>query len=388
MIGRASHFLQPRTRNFYQALVDELDPSRQLRFGVLELAGQPIAYHFGFELDRKLVWYQSAFDVGYWEYSPGEVLLGELLRYARERGLREFDFTIGREAYKSRYANQYTENFFVYFDGDSNRIQSRLDHTVHQAQAGFRSIKQSLERRPHARRVIKRNALRMSALLVRARHFLKRGSLVRLSLKAAIALIRNSVWERDELLFFSHTREFPRNGAGPGRRSGSYLRISKGKLGDLAVLSLENPGFLDRTRLNEYRRRLRQGDQVYIGRQGISIAAVAWLGARREIVDSESCTRCRTPLESPALMIYDCRSAPNVPEGEVYDELVAVLAEEAAIQGFDAFTHCSFLSRASRTRMEAAGLRLRRCMIHLKILHWIHHGWTVRTADSLPGPRT
>lgn len=382
MIGRSSHFLQPATRHFYAALVEELDASRQLRFGVLELAGQPIAYHFGFELDGKFIWYQSAFDVDYWECSPGEVLLGELLRYAGENGLREFDFTVGGEAYKGRFANQFRENFIVYLYSPSNRIWSYLDHTVRQVQKSFRRAKQILERRPRTRRAIKRNALQVSTLFGRAHHLFKREGLLRLSLRAATAA-RNSVWARDELLFFSPTKQLQRTEAGLRGSDNSDLRIAKGTLGDLAVLSLENPGFLDRTKLSEYRTRLRDGDQVYIGRQGTTIAVVAWLGPRTEIASFDFCARCRTPLNSRALMIYDCKLAPNLHEHRFHDEMLAALAWEAAVQGIDAFTHSSVLSGTSRTSIERVGFRLSHRMTHRKVLHWVHHGWISQTADPL-----
>jgi CelD/BcsL family acetyltransferase involved in cellulose biosynthesis len=387
MTGRASHFLQQETRHFYEALVAELDPFHQLRFAVLELDGHPIAYHFGFELDKRFIWYQSTFDVAYWEYSPGEVLLGELLRYAREFGLREFDLTIGGEAYKTRFANQSRENFVVYLDGHSNPIRSQLDQTVRHAQGGFRRVKQILERRTRARRVIKQNALRIKTLFGRAHHFLRQESLLRLGLRVATAVIRNAIWARDEMLFFSRTKYVLGTEAGLPTGPEGDLLISKGSLGDLAVLSFENPRFLDRTKLDEYRRRLRGGDQVYIGRQGTDVAVVAWLGARSEITAFELCPRCKMLLDSPALLIYDCKSAPNLREHRVYEEVLAALAREAAIQGIDAFTHSSVLSGASRTKIEEVGFRLRHRMIHLRILHWFHHSWILRAADSLPQPQ-
>lgn len=96
--------------------MDELDPSSELRFAVLELDGRPLAYHFGFESKRTYLWYKPAFDVGFWKYSPGEVLLRNLLRYARDSELREFDFTIGDESFKQRFANCRKENLAIYVE--------------------------------------------------------------------------------------------------------------------------------------------------------------------------------------------------------------------------------------------------------------------------------
>ena len=47
-------------------------------------------------------WYES----GEWaRYSPGRLLLEHLLESSFEQGLREFDFTIGDEPYKSAFCN-------------------------------------------------------------------------------------------------------------------------------------------------------------------------------------------------------------------------------------------------------------------------------------------
>ena len=121
---RPLQFQRPRSRAFYRALVDELEPSSELRFAVLELDGRPVAYHFGFESKQTYVWYKPTFDVGLWKYSPGEVLLRNLLRYARDSGLREFDFTIGDEAFKHRFANCRKENLAIYLERNPGNVRS------------------------------------------------------------------------------------------------------------------------------------------------------------------------------------------------------------------------------------------------------------------------
>lgn len=117
-------FQRPRSRAFYQALADELDPSSELRFAVLELDGRPVAYHFGFESKRSYLWYKPTFDVGFSKYSPGEVLLRNLLRYARDSELREFDFTIGDEQFKHRFANCRKENLAIYLERHPASVRS------------------------------------------------------------------------------------------------------------------------------------------------------------------------------------------------------------------------------------------------------------------------
>ena len=103
--GVRSQFLDSAPRAMMRALVEELDPARQLRFCALELDGRAIAYHFGFQRAGKLIFYVPTFDVNYWGDSPGDVLLRNLFKYAQKEKLSEFDFSIGDEAYKERFAN-------------------------------------------------------------------------------------------------------------------------------------------------------------------------------------------------------------------------------------------------------------------------------------------
>jgi len=155
MTARKSHFLEPETRHFYETLVADLDPLCRLRFGVLELDGRPIAYHFGFQVNRKFIWYQPTFNVDYWDYSPGEVLLGELLQYVQGNGIREFDFTVGGEAYKRRFANHIRQNFTLYCDRRPRGLQTRFDRFMRQTKQCSRRVKESLEQRPRARGALK-----------------------------------------------------------------------------------------------------------------------------------------------------------------------------------------------------------------------------------------
>lgn len=108
-LGAQSQFLSPEWRTFYSALVNELDPKKELRFSILELDGHPIACHFGFECRESLTLYKPTFDTNFANLSPGDVLLDKLLSYAGTRHLKEVDFTIGRESYKQHFTNQSSE---------------------------------------------------------------------------------------------------------------------------------------------------------------------------------------------------------------------------------------------------------------------------------------
>ena len=106
LAGDRSIFEDEARRTFFKSLVDRLDPRAQLRFAVVELDGRPVAYHLGFEQDGVFVWYKPAFDAKMATDSPGEVLLLNLFEYVGQRGLSVFDFTVGEEAFKDRFATE------------------------------------------------------------------------------------------------------------------------------------------------------------------------------------------------------------------------------------------------------------------------------------------
>jgi CelD/BcsL family acetyltransferase involved in cellulose biosynthesis len=111
--GRRSGFLRSDYRAFYQNLVEALDVSEELRFSVLEVNGNAAAYHFGFDLGQKYLFYKPTFDIDLWDYSPGQVLLFKLLEWCRTSDTRAFDFGEGPETYKYRYANATRNNVTI-----------------------------------------------------------------------------------------------------------------------------------------------------------------------------------------------------------------------------------------------------------------------------------
>jgi CelD/BcsL family acetyltransferase involved in cellulose biosynthesis len=124
--GVRSQFLDAAPQAMIRALVAELDPVRELRFGALELNGRAIAYHFGFQHADKFFFYAPSFDVNHWDDSPGDVLLRHLFQYAQTEKLSEFDFTIGDEAYKDRYANHVGKTWSVYFYRSPRQLRTQV----------------------------------------------------------------------------------------------------------------------------------------------------------------------------------------------------------------------------------------------------------------------
>jgi CelD/BcsL family acetyltransferase involved in cellulose biosynthesis len=101
-----SLFREADHRAFYRRLVEAADETGWLRFTTVEWNGEAIAYHFGFCDRGRYLWYKPSFAIRHARYSPGEVLLRHLILAAADEGARCFDFGIGDEPFKSRFANR------------------------------------------------------------------------------------------------------------------------------------------------------------------------------------------------------------------------------------------------------------------------------------------
>lgn len=111
-----SLFKKEKNRLFYKALFFKLLPVGWVLFSVLELNGNPIAFHYGFDYQSKLIWYKPSFDINYQNHSPGILLMRFLILHALDTGRSELDLTIGNEPFKARFSNftRHNENMYVF----------------------------------------------------------------------------------------------------------------------------------------------------------------------------------------------------------------------------------------------------------------------------------
>lgn len=76
---------------------------------VIETGGKPIAAHLGFVDAERFYYYVPAYDPDYQAFSPGNILMFELLRRACELGAPVFDLLRGDYAYKWRLTDKAVE---------------------------------------------------------------------------------------------------------------------------------------------------------------------------------------------------------------------------------------------------------------------------------------
>lgn len=100
-----SLFVNEQNRVFYRLLTSALEAEGWLLFTVVQLEEQPIAFHYGFDYQRAVLWYKPSFDVAHASCSPGLLLVRALIDYAIDNGRAELDFTVGDEPFKARFTN-------------------------------------------------------------------------------------------------------------------------------------------------------------------------------------------------------------------------------------------------------------------------------------------
>jgi CelD/BcsL family acetyltransferase involved in cellulose biosynthesis len=283
--GRRSQFLGQSYVMFCEYLAQDLDPARQLRFSVLEIAGKPVAYHLGFAINGKYLFYKPTFDIEYWDYSPGQVLLVHLLESLRRSNMREFDFGQGGEAYKYRYANVCRGNrtYTIYRPGLGGRIKRMWTQAASAARAEARA---AIEKRPALERI----PLRVQGI---ARQ-IAAGDVMRPARRRLRTL--------------------------PDAQSASpAVRLREVTLSELAQHAAGAPAFLSAAALHRLRERMKKGALVYAG-AAWSYVVLASQGAATEAGDT------------PGLLFEVLRPARGVPPA--LRQTMAQMAAERGLKGW------------------------------------------------------
>lgn len=111
--NQAGNFQDPRVREFHAKLVEHFAASERMRLYTLRHAGAILAVLYTLQYKDTMSYYQSGYEpdagvvgLGATEYSPGFALLAHSILDATRRGLQEYDFLRGPEAYKGRWTKQ------------------------------------------------------------------------------------------------------------------------------------------------------------------------------------------------------------------------------------------------------------------------------------------
>ncbi|HXG31953.1 MAG TPA: GNAT family N-acetyltransferase [Bryobacteraceae bacterium] len=339
--GIRSSFLDVSTKDYYSALPVCLSPSGPLRFAVLEVDRRPVAYHLGFELAGRYVWYKPTFDVDLAELGPGEVLLQSVMQYCAGAGIRELDFTVGDEAYKRRFCNLSYEYYRIHlFASRSAKRYVLLGREL------------AKRRCPALYTRIRSQSLYWTGRLRRLRQVIRRDGVLRFCRRRIRQLLRACVFRRDEVLIFRVSKDA---GVLPDLVV-PELEVLPFRLSLLAEASLEHQSYLSADRLESFRRRIAAGDRAVVAICRGKLAHVAWVGRRNTIIAAtETGPRCALDLSEEASVIYDCWTPEEFRGMGIYPAVLQSLLRQELHSGRDVWIYCTRENQASRAGIRKAG---------------------------------
>jgi CelD/BcsL family acetyltransferase involved in cellulose biosynthesis len=90
----------------FAAMIRHLAPRGSLLFTEMTLGGRPVAMYFGFTSGNRYGAYRTAFDEEFKRFSPGHLMLRQMVTDFASAGYHELDLMRGAYAYKDAYVNR------------------------------------------------------------------------------------------------------------------------------------------------------------------------------------------------------------------------------------------------------------------------------------------
>jgi CelD/BcsL family acetyltransferase involved in cellulose biosynthesis len=364
--GKRSAYTAPKACQFMRTLMAELGPA--VRFGVLELDGRPLAWHFGFEANGKFLLYQHTFDLDAWDYSPGELLLWSLFEYARDHVAREFDFGKGDEPYKDRFANYSRETFSLYVEPPCMAGWIRgLGRTIQgYVQPAALQVKQMVKSHRAVLRAFRSVRMRSVGTTARLRQANESGVLLQYGLKLIRDLLSDSFWSKQSIAVFGsdNLRSLDAESA----ESFSDLDVTVAGFGDLVDLAWQHPEILLLSELPRCRERLKNGDRVYIVRRESRVVILCWVS--KSNARANSCS-AQSPDMEPVTVMMEMDEWWNAGDSDVaasYRLLLLILVRAAVSEKADILIYCGSDQLALGSELERLRFEPRYKIIRHKVL--------------------
>jgi CelD/BcsL family acetyltransferase involved in cellulose biosynthesis len=103
--GLSGAFASTTFQSFHLEIARSFAEKGWMGLFVLKLSGNPVAALYGFMYNSKYYLYLTGFNPKYAKYGVGSMLITSVIRESINKGLKEFDFMRGDEAYKTRWAS-------------------------------------------------------------------------------------------------------------------------------------------------------------------------------------------------------------------------------------------------------------------------------------------
>ncbi|MGD0864152.1 MAG: GNAT family N-acetyltransferase, partial [Rhizomicrobium sp.] len=97
----------PAKRAYYSALAQRLSNGNGVQLSYLSVDHHIVATHWGLVAGRRFYYLMPAYEAGIWrKFSPGRLLMEELVAWSYDNGIEAFDLGIGDEEYKLKWRAQ------------------------------------------------------------------------------------------------------------------------------------------------------------------------------------------------------------------------------------------------------------------------------------------
>ncbi len=113
--GEKGGFGNQKSREFTMETIKFFAERDWLRLHFLTVNNKPVAVSLDLEYQGKMYGHLSGFDPEYSKYSVGNLLMLKILKQCVEKGLSEYDFMQGDEAYKFDWTNKFRQNMNIKF---------------------------------------------------------------------------------------------------------------------------------------------------------------------------------------------------------------------------------------------------------------------------------
>ncbi len=105
--GAQDFFRSPAVRDFYAAIALKPWPRGPSHVSAIECDGRIVATNWGLVRNNRYYYVMTSYADGpVAAFSPGRALMYHLMRWCMERGIDEFDFTIGDEDFKTQWCEE------------------------------------------------------------------------------------------------------------------------------------------------------------------------------------------------------------------------------------------------------------------------------------------
>ncbi|KPJ59519.1 MAG: hypothetical protein AMJ46_10910 [Latescibacteria bacterium DG_63] len=106
-----SFFLDEQRYNFVSDVAKTFNKNQWWRLFLFRSKGSLVAYRLCFAYNKTIYDWNTSYDVDYFKYSLGKILLKPVLAYCFNEGYRVFDFMAGEEDYKLKWTEKVRTNY-------------------------------------------------------------------------------------------------------------------------------------------------------------------------------------------------------------------------------------------------------------------------------------